>query len=82
MAGPYGEVSSPSEERHEKAGLTTRQIQILRQIAAGSSDKQIARDLALGPRTLEMHVRRRLAALQCRSHAEAVRRAGELRLLG
>jgi len=71
-----------ADERHAQAGLTPRQIQILHQIATGSTDKQIARELALSPRTVEMHVGRLLAALQCRSRAEAVRRAAELRLLG
>jgi pimeloyl-ACP methyl ester carboxylesterase/DNA-binding CsgD family transcriptional regulator len=63
------------------AELTPRQTQILREIANGQTDKQIARKLALSPRTVEMHVAHLLAALQCRTRAEAVRRASELKLL-
>jgi pimeloyl-ACP methyl ester carboxylesterase/DNA-binding CsgD family transcriptional regulator len=62
--------------------LTARQHEVLRRIAFGESDKQIARALSLSPRTVEMHAARALAALGCRTRAEAVRRATECRLLG
>jgi len=55
---------------------------VLREIASGQSDKQIARKLVLSPRTVEMHVARTLEALQCRTRAEAVRRASERKLFG
>jgi pimeloyl-ACP methyl ester carboxylesterase/DNA-binding CsgD family transcriptional regulator len=62
--------------------LTARQSEVLRRIAFGESDKQIAQGLGLSPRTVEMHAARALAALGCRTRAEAVRRATERRLLG
>ena len=61
--------------------LTPRQIEVLRLIAAGQTDKQIARSLGLSPRTVEVHVGRALEALHCRSRAQAVRTAVEFRLL-
>jgi pimeloyl-ACP methyl ester carboxylesterase/DNA-binding CsgD family transcriptional regulator len=61
--------------------LTPRQLEVLREVAHGLTDKQIARKLALSPRTVEMHVANALAALRCRTRAEAVRRATELRLV-
>jgi pimeloyl-ACP methyl ester carboxylesterase/DNA-binding CsgD family transcriptional regulator len=61
--------------------LTARQQEVLRRIAFGESDKQIAQALQLSPRTVEMHAARALAALGCRTRAEAVRRATEHRLL-
>jgi len=64
------------------AQLTPRQLEVLREIASGQSDKQIARKLVLSPRTVEMHVARTLEALQCRTRAEAVRRASERKLFG
>jgi len=63
------------------AQLTTRQCEVLRRIAFGESDKQIAKALGLSPRTVEMHAARALAALGCRTRPEAVRRATERRLL-
>jgi DNA-binding CsgD family transcriptional regulator len=70
-----------TDTRAVHAGLTPRQLQVLAQVACGQSDKQIARVLNLSPRTVEMHVARLLAALQCRTRAEAVRRGGELGLI-
>ena len=61
--------------------LTPRQTEVLRRIAFGESDKQIAAALSLSPRTVEMHAARALQALGCRTRAEGVRRATEQRLL-
>jgi pimeloyl-ACP methyl ester carboxylesterase/DNA-binding CsgD family transcriptional regulator len=60
--------------------LTPRQAQVLREVGLGQTDKQIARKLSLSPRTVEMHVANALVALKCRTRAEAVRRATELKL--
>jgi DNA-binding CsgD family transcriptional regulator len=62
--------------------LTPRQFEILLEVGLGQTDKQIARKLALSPRTVEMHVANALLALNCRTRAEAVRRVAELRLTG
>ncbi len=61
--------------------LTPRQLQILQAVAQGQTAKQIARALNLSPRTVEMHVARVLATLQCSSRAEAVHKANEAGLL-
>jgi pimeloyl-ACP methyl ester carboxylesterase/DNA-binding CsgD family transcriptional regulator len=55
--------------------LTTRQIQVLQEVARGKTDKQIARDLGLSPRTVEMHVARAIDALGSRTRTEAVHQA-------
>jgi DNA-binding NarL/FixJ family response regulator len=47
----------------------------------GHTNREIARELFLSPRTVEMHVASILLKLGCRSRAEATRRAGELGLL-
>ena len=65
----------------EQTSLTHRQVEVLRLVAEGKTDKEIARALQLSPRTVEMHVGRVLEALHCRSRAEAVRMAMERRLL-
>jgi DNA-binding NarL/FixJ family response regulator len=61
--------------------LTARQREVLAQVARGASDKEIARALALSPRTVEMHVARALAALGARNRSEAVSRAHHWKLL-
>jgi DNA-binding NarL/FixJ family response regulator len=63
------------------ATLTPRQREVLRGVAGGGTDKAIARDLGLSPRTVEMHVARALSALGVRTRAEAVAAALQRRLL-
>jgi DNA-binding NarL/FixJ family response regulator len=65
----------------ERGGLTRRELEVLRLVAEGHTDREIARLLVLSPRTVEMHVANGLGKLGCRSRAEAVRRAADLRLL-
>lgn len=55
--------------------LSQRQREILRHVADGETDKQIARNLGLSPRTVEMHVSGALKALHSANRAEAVHRA-------
>lgn len=55
--------------------LSQRQQEILVYVARGQTDKQIARELGLSPRTVEMHVAGALKALSCATRAEAVHRA-------
>jgi pimeloyl-ACP methyl ester carboxylesterase/DNA-binding CsgD family transcriptional regulator len=74
--------ASSATNLEQSRALTPRQIEILREVAHGQTDKQIARKLSLSPRTVEMHVANALAGLQCRTRAEAVRKAGEQGLLG
>lgn len=65
----------------DRAGLTRRELEVLRYVAAGRTNKEIAQALFLSPRTVDMHVRNILSKLGCRSRAEASRRAAELGLL-
>jgi DNA-binding NarL/FixJ family response regulator len=65
----------------ERGGLTRRELEVLRLVANGQTDREIAQVLVLSPRTIEMHVANCLGKLGCRSRAHAVRRAVELNLL-
>jgi DNA-binding NarL/FixJ family response regulator len=65
----------------ERGGLTRREVEVLRLVADGQTDREIARALVLSPRTIEMHVANSLGKLGCRSRAEAVKRSAELGLL-
>jgi DNA-binding NarL/FixJ family response regulator len=62
-------------------GLTRRQIEVLRLVAVGRTNREIAAELFLSTRTIDMHVRNILAQLACRSRAEATARAHEFGLL-
>jgi DNA-binding CsgD family transcriptional regulator len=65
----------------EQGGLTRRELEILRLVAVGRTNREIAHQLFLSPRTVDMHVRNMLAKLGCRSRTEATGRAHELGLL-
>ena len=54
---------------------------MVRLLAVGRTNREIAQELILSPRTVDMHVRNILRKLDCRSRVEAAGRAGELGLL-
>src|SRR5262249_5812189 len=62
-------------------GLTNRQIEVLRLLADGLSNPEIAERLSTTPKTVEHHVSAVLAKLHARSRTEAVRAAYQLGLL-
>jgi DNA-binding NarL/FixJ family response regulator len=61
--------------------LTRRELEVLRQVAVGRTNREIAGELFISQRTVDMHVRNLLSKLDCRSRVEASHRAGELGLL-
>ncbi len=65
----------------EGALLSRREREVVRLVAVGHTNREIAQELYLSPRTVDMHVRNLFRKLDCRSRVEAVRRAGELGLL-
>jgi DNA-binding CsgD family transcriptional regulator len=65
----------------EGAGLSPRELEVVRLLAVGRTNREIAHELYLSPRTVDMHVRGILRRLDCRSRVEAAHRAGELGLL-
>jgi ATP/maltotriose-dependent transcriptional regulator MalT len=62
-------------------GLSRRELEVMRLVANGRTNREIAREFFLSPRTVDMHVRNIFAKLGCRSRAEATRKAVELDLI-
>jgi DNA-binding NarL/FixJ family response regulator len=58
--------------------LTNREIQILRLIAAGATDKQISRHLSIAESTAKKHIQRIFYTLRAHNRAEAVAKFQEL----
>lgn len=61
--------------------LTRRELEVLRHVSVGRTNREIAQELFISQRTVDMHVRNLLGKLDCRSRVEASHRAGELGLL-
>lgn len=61
------------EARSRLAGLSRRESEVLELLARGSSNKVIARELEISPRTVEIHRANMMTKLGARHAAEAVR---------
>jgi predicted ATPase/DNA-binding NarL/FixJ family response regulator len=68
-------------EDEAEGGLSRREREVVRLLAAGRTNREIAQELFLSPRTVDMHVRNILRKLDCRSRVEAANRASELGLV-
>ena len=72
-AGPGTDADDP--------GLTSRELEVLRLVAAGQSNREIAAALVISPKTASVHVSNILAKLSAATRTEAAVRAHELGLL-
>jgi DNA-binding CsgD family transcriptional regulator len=63
-------------------GLTERELEVLRLVAAGRSNREIAAELFISPKTASVHVSNILGKLGVGSRGEAAARAHALRLFG
>jgi DNA-binding NarL/FixJ family response regulator len=61
--------------------LTTRELAVLRHLAEGASNKEIATRLAISENTVQSHLRHIYGKLDVRSRTEALRRASEWGML-
>jgi DNA-binding CsgD family transcriptional regulator len=62
-------------------GISDRELEVLRELAAGYSNKEIARRLEVSPNTVKTHVARLFEKLGASRRTEAIRRARELGLV-
>jgi DNA-binding NarL/FixJ family response regulator len=76
LAGRYGSPASPAAPLVD-AGLTQREADVLRLMARGLSNTEIAGELFLGVQTVKTHVGNVLTKLGARDRTQAVIRAYE-----
>lgn len=71
----------PNDAAAEQLGITRREREVLGLLAAGQSNKEIARKLGLSPNTVKTHIARLYEKLEAVRRTDAVLRARELRLI-
>ncbi|MEZ5461719.1 response regulator transcription factor [Dokdonella sp.] len=62
----------------EALGISPRELDVLKEIAAGRSNKEIAAQLNVSPNTVKTHVARLFEKLGAKRRTEAINRAREL----
>jgi HD-GYP domain-containing protein (c-di-GMP phosphodiesterase class II)/DNA-binding CsgD family transcriptional regulator len=67
--------------RAQTARLSAREVDVLRGISRGASNKEVARDLSLSPSTVRTHVESVFRKLECSTRAAATLKALALGLL-
>ncbi|MFD2091510.1 ATP-binding protein [Blastococcus deserti] len=88
-AATLAELGEPVDQRLgrlaaravEPAALTRREDEVLQLLAEGRTNREIAGQLFLSTRTVDMHVRNLFTKLSCSSRAAAVRRATQRGLI-
>jgi DNA-binding CsgD family transcriptional regulator len=68
-------------QARDSLGISERERTVLLELAAGRSNKEIARELHIAPSTVKTHVARLYEKLGARRRTDAVRRARELGLV-
>ncbi|WP_321922179.1 HD domain-containing phosphohydrolase [Paraburkholderia guartelaensis] len=71
----------PMSSTPQRAPLTPREIDVLRAISRGASNKEAARELALSPSTVRTHVESMFRKLECSTRAAATLKASAMGLL-
>ena len=68
-------------EQQQATGITPRELQILEQMSAGLSNREIAERLFVSENTVKTHSSRLFDKLGARRRTQAVQRGKELRLI-
>jgi DNA-binding NarL/FixJ family response regulator len=80
-SGPRSALESDGEDAPPAIDLTPRELQVLRLLAEGASNKSIARCLGITPHTAKFHVASIVAKLGATGRTDAVAKAMRLGLL-
>jgi DNA-binding NarL/FixJ family response regulator len=75
------EPAAGAETAAERVGLTARELDVLRLVASGATNREIGHALYISQKTVSVHVSRILAKLDARTRVEAAGLAHRLGLL-
>lgn len=73
---------TPNARVQQSLGISSRELEVLQLLAAGRSNKEIARELRVSPNTVKTHVSSLYEKLEVKRRTEAIRRARELGMIG
>jgi DNA-binding CsgD family transcriptional regulator len=72
---------APNKPAQASLGISERELEVLTLIAAGQTNKQIAKALDVSPNTVKTHVASLFGKLDARRRTEAILRARELGMI-
>jgi DNA-binding CsgD family transcriptional regulator len=78
FGGPKPEVFDGNPLAQASLGISPRELDILKELAAGHSNKEIAANLNVSPNTVKTHVARVFEKLGAKRRTDAINRAREL----
>lgn len=78
FARPAASDFDGNPKAREALGLSERELEVLHELAAGHSNKEIAAHLHVSPNTVKTHVARLFEKLGAKRRTDAIRRAREL----
>jgi DNA-binding CsgD family transcriptional regulator len=82
FAAPLPAPSDGNPKAVASLGISPRELVVLKELAAGRSNKEIARRLEVSPNTVKTHLARLYEKLGAQRRTDAVARARELGILG
>lgn len=77
----FKQMSRPDHQQGTRLRLTERELEVLRLVARGMNNREIARELFISENTVKNHVRNMLEKLQLHSRMEAVMYAVKEKIL-
>jgi DNA-binding NarL/FixJ family response regulator len=78
FAAPAPAAFAGNPKAQAALGLSGRELEVLHELAAGHTNKEIAARLHVSPNTVKTHVARVFEKLGAKRRTEAIRRAREL----
>jgi DNA-binding CsgD family transcriptional regulator len=78
FATPKPATFNGNPKAQASLGISPRELEILQEIAAGRSNKEIAARLDVSPNTVKTHVARLFEKLQAKRRTDAINKAREL----
>lgn len=81
MPRPHGSGFARNAAALKALGVTDREVAVLDLLAAGQSNKEIARSLGVSPNTVKSHILHLFEKLEVERRTQAIAKARELRLV-